>query len=107
MPERTPQDPPPGGEKPGRDQRLRATALSYEHGDHAPRVTATGSGLVAERIIAAAREAGVPVRSDPALAQALAALDLGAQIPQELWRAVAEALAWAYKLDAETARRRG
>ncbi|MGA2011388.1 MAG: EscU/YscU/HrcU family type III secretion system export apparatus switch protein [Solirubrobacteraceae bacterium] len=80
--------------------------MSYEHGDLAPRITATGSGLVAERIIAAAREAGVPVRSDPALAEALATLDLGGLIPPELWRAVAEALAWAYKLDAAAARGR-
>jgi flagellar biosynthesis protein len=80
-------------------ERKRASALHYEPGAVAPRVTATGSGLVAERIIAAAREAGVPVRSDPALAQALGALELDANIPPELWRAVAEALAWAYKLN--------
>jgi flagellar biosynthesis protein len=77
----------------------RASALHYEHGDRAPRVTATGTGLVADRIIAAAREAGVPVRSDPALAQALGTLELGDDVPAELWTAVAEALAWAYKLD--------
>jgi flagellar biosynthesis protein len=65
-------------------------------------VTATGSGLVAERILAAAREAGVPVRSDPALVQALSALELGADVPQQLWVAVAETLAWAYKLDAQS-----
>jgi flagellar biosynthesis protein len=80
--------------------RRRATALSYEPGAFAPSVTATGSGLVAERIIAAAREAGVPVRSDPALAEALAGLELGAEIPPDMWRAVAETLAWAYRLDA-------
>ncbi|MGZ4195994.1 MAG: EscU/YscU/HrcU family type III secretion system export apparatus switch protein [Solirubrobacteraceae bacterium] len=81
--------------------KRRATALSYEHGDHAPRVTATGTGLVAERIIAAAREAGVPVREDRALAQALGSLELGDDVPEELWTAVAETLAWAYKLDRE------
>ncbi|HZE03573.1 MAG TPA: EscU/YscU/HrcU family type III secretion system export apparatus switch protein [Solirubrobacteraceae bacterium] len=86
--------------------RRRAAALHYEAGDVAPRVTAAGSGLIAERIIAAAREAGVPVREDPALVRALAALDLGEAVPEPLWRAVAEALAWAYKLDAEVARRR-
>ena len=86
------------------DPRRRAVALSYEHGDAAPRVTATGSGLVAERILAAARAAGVPVRSDPALARALAELDLGADIPEALWVAVAETLAWAYRLDAQAGR---
>ncbi|MGH2876886.1 MAG: EscU/YscU/HrcU family type III secretion system export apparatus switch protein [Solirubrobacteraceae bacterium] len=84
--------------------RRRAAALSYQTGDVAPRVVATGSGLVAERIVAAAREAGVPVREDPALIAALAALDLGDAVPEPMWRAVAEALAWAYRLDARTAR---
>jgi type III secretion system FlhB-like substrate exporter len=41
----------------------------------------------------------VPVRDDAALAQALAGLDLGVQVPDDLYRAVAEALAWAYRLD--------
>jgi flagellar biosynthesis protein len=86
--------------EPRKPQR-RASALHYEHGDRAPRVTATGTGLVADRIIAAAREAGVPVRSDPALARALSTLELGDDVPEELWTAVAETLAWAYQLDRE------
>lgn len=86
-------------------RRQRATALSYTPGDVAPRIAASGSGVVAERIIAAAREAGVPVREDPALAEALAALDLGTAVPEEMWKAVAEALAWAYRLDAAARRR--
>lgn len=81
-------------------QRRRATALRYEQGDRAPEVVATGAGLVAERILAAAREAGIPVRHDPALAEALAALDLGDEVPPALWTVVAETLAWAYRLDA-------
>ena len=84
-------------------KRRRATALRYEPGDLSPQIAATGAGLVAERIIAAAREAGVPVRSDPALAEALGALQLGTNVPAELWRAVAEALAWAYRLNARVA----
>lgn len=79
---------------------LRATALRYERGEHAPKVTATGRGLVAERIIAEAAAAGVPVRSDPALAEALSALELDADVPEAMWRAVAETLAWAYRVDA-------
>jgi flagellar biosynthesis protein len=90
--------------EPSQPERLRATALRYEQGQGAPEITATGRGLVAERILAAAREAGVPIRSDPALAEALAALDLGTEVPQALWVAVAEALAWAYRLDAEAKR---
>lgn len=89
--------PEPGAKPPAK----RAVALSYEPGAAAPRVTATGAGLVAERILAAAREAGVPVRSDPALMRALGSLELGSDVPQALWVAVAETLAWAYRLDAE------
>ena len=85
--------------------RRRATALQYTHGDVAPTVSATGAGLLADRLVAAAREAGVPVREDPALVEALAALDLGAHVPEALWKAVAETLAWAYRLDAGVARR--
>ncbi len=85
--------------------RRRASALHYRPGDAAPRVVATGSGLVAERLIAAAREAGVPVREDAALTRALEALDLGDAVPEAMWTAVAEALAWAYRLDAQLGRR--
>jgi flagellar biosynthesis protein len=86
--------------------RRRATALRYEQGESAPRVTATGVGLVADRILAAAREAGIPVRQEPALAEALGALELGDDVPQALWTAVAETLAWAYRLDAKASGRR-
>jgi flagellar biosynthesis protein len=91
---------------PDRDQppRRRATALRYEEGGHAPEVVATGAGLIADRILAAAHEAGVPVRHDPALAEALATLDLGDEVPPALWAAVAETLAWAYRLDAGASR---
>jgi flagellar biosynthesis protein len=91
---------------PDQPPRRRATALRYEQGQAAPEVVATGAGLVADRILAAAREAGVPVRHDPALAEALAALDLGDGVPPALWTAVAETLAWAYRLDATAGGRR-
>jgi flagellar biosynthesis protein len=78
----------------------RAAALRYDAGrDQAPRVVASGKGVVADRILAEARAAGVPVRDDAALAEALAGLDLGAQVPESLYRAVAETLAWAYRLE--------
>lgn len=80
----------------------RATALSYG-GSGAPRVVASGRGLIAERILQEAAAAGVPVREDPALAAVLAALDLEREIPEALYAAVAEALAWAYALDARAA----
>jgi flagellar biosynthesis protein len=76
----------------------RVTALCYE-GTGAPKVVASGRGHVADKILAAAQEAGVPVREDPQLAAALSALALGQDVPEELWLAVAEVLAWAYELE--------
>ena len=84
----------------------RAIALRYS-GAGAPRVTATGRGRVAERIAELAEEAGVPIRRDPALVAALGTLELGSEIPEALFLAVAEVLAWAYGLDAQAARRSG
>jgi flagellar biosynthesis protein len=78
----------------------RATALRYdkERGG-APQVVATGSGLIAERIVEIAREQGVPVREEPGLAEALARLELDQEIPPDLFAAVAEVLVWAYGLN--------
>jgi flagellar biosynthesis protein len=82
-------------------ERKRAAASRYDADlGGAPRVVASGSGDVAERIIALALEHGVPVRDDAALAEALARLQLEAEVPAELWAAVAEALVWAYRLSA-------
>jgi flagellar biosynthesis protein len=77
-----------------------SAALRYT-GDGAPRVVAAGRGAVAGTILARAREAGVPVHRDPELASALAELALGDEVPEALWTAVAEVLAWAYRLDGE------
>ena len=84
----------------GRPKRRRAAALRYE-GEGAPKVTASGAGLIADKILASAREAGIPVREDAALVEALAQLQLGTEIPDALYDAVAETLAWAYRLDAK------
>lgn len=78
-----------------------AVALRYDpgRGDNAPRVIAKGRGLVAERIRALARAAGVPVVSNPPLAQALyKAVEVGMEIPPALYQAVAELLAYIYRL---------
>jgi flagellar biosynthesis protein len=61
---------------------------------------AAGTGELADRIVALAREHGVPVREDAPLAHALARLQLEAQVPPELWEAVAQALVWAYRISA-------
>jgi flagellar biosynthesis protein len=72
-------------------------ALKYT-GDGAPQVVAAGRGHIAATILGRAREAGVPVHRDPELASALAQLALGQEVPQAMWNAVAEVLAWAYGL---------
>ena len=87
--------------------RQRATALRYDASSgtsSAPRIVASGRGLIAERIVEEAEKAGVPVRRDEALAAALGGLEIGHEVPEELWVAVAEALAWAYGLDVRARR---
>ncbi|MEZ6018131.1 MAG: EscU/YscU/HrcU family type III secretion system export apparatus switch protein [Planctomycetota bacterium] len=75
--------------------------LSYSRESRgAPRVVAKGRGEVAARILAAAEEAGVPVRRDRDLAQLLAAIDLGEEIPDEAYAAVAEVIAFLWRLNA-------
>jgi flagellar biosynthesis protein len=72
-------------------------ALRYT-GDGAPKVIAAGRGHIAASILERAREAGVPVHQDPELASALTELALGQEIPEQMWTAVAQVLAWAYGL---------
>ena len=78
-----------------------AVALRYDAGaDPAPRVIASGHGAVADRILAAAAEAGVPVRTDPDLVHLLAALDIDDVIPLEAFSAVAAILVALYRASA-------
>ena len=85
--------------------RPLAVALRYERREtDAPRVTAKGSGELAQRILELARAHDVPVREDPDLLELLAACDLGAEIPQELYHAVAELLAFLHRLNGERRR---
>jgi flagellar biosynthesis protein len=74
-----------------------AIALHYD-GDNTPKITAKGSGELAEQIIALAREHGIPLQEDPGLAALLAQIELGSDIPETLYRAVAEVIAFAYIL---------
>lgn len=90
MPDHRPDRPPPAS----------AAALRHDPArPGAPKVVAVGCGEVARRIVEAARAAGVPVRDDALLADALAGLQLDAEVPEELWAAVAEALVWAHRND--------
>lgn len=81
------------------DREKRAVALSYKEGQYAPQVVAKGSGVVAEAIIACAREAGVYVHQSPELVTQLMQVNLDHNIPPELYRAVAELLAWIYWIE--------
>jgi len=78
----------------------KAIALKYTpEKNRAPRVTATGSGFVAEKIIAMAREHGVPVKDDPDLVEVLSRLDVNEEIPPDLYIVVAELLAFVYRMN--------
>lgn len=74
-----------------------AVALEYD-GENAPRVTAKGTEDLAEKIIALAEEHGIPLHEDKQLIRVLAEIDLGEEIPESLYRAVAEVIAFAYIL---------
>jgi len=78
-----------------------AVALAYQAGSAAPKVLAKGRGLLAEAIIEKAREAGVYVHESPELVSLLMQVDLDQNIPPELYVAVAELLAWLYRLEQE------
>jgi flagellar biosynthesis protein len=83
------------------EKKLRdAVALKYTNGeDHAPKVIAKGKGELAEKIIEIARSSGIPIREDKNLVKVLSTLDLYQEIPEELYRAVAEILAFIYSLN--------
>lgn len=85
--------------KPGHESLKSAVALAYSQTDAAPRVVARGRGLVAEQIIARAREHGVYVHESPELVSLLLQVDLDQRIPPQLYVAVSELLAWIYRLE--------
>jgi len=79
-----------------------AVALAYTDGRGAPRVVAQGRGSIAEEIIRRANEAGVHVHQSRELVALLMQVDLDQEIPPSLYRAIAELLAWLYRLEAAT-----
>ena len=81
----------------------QAIALAYGAGDYAPKVVAKGRGLVAEQIIALAKEHQVFVHESKELVSLLMQVDLDQHIPPELYLAIAEILAWLYRLETEQA----
>lgn len=77
----------------------KAIALEYNKGLNAPKVVATGKGCVADNIIKKAHENNIPVHEDQKLANNLVELNLGDEIPQDLYEAVAQVLAFIYDVD--------
>ncbi|MGP1407233.1 EscU/YscU/HrcU family type III secretion system export apparatus switch protein [Selenomonas sp.] len=78
----------------------RAVALRYEpQRQQAPKVVAKGRGFVAENILAAAQKNAIPVYQNKSLVNMLMALELDREIPPELYRTVAEVLAYVYRID--------
>lgn len=77
----------------------QAIALEYDPEDMAPRVVASGRGILAEKIIEKAKESDVPIHRDDKLADTLSRLDIGEMIPPELYEVVAEILVFVDSMD--------
>ena len=83
-----------------KEEKLKqAIALEYDPSDEAPRVIASGRGILAEKIIEKAKENDVPVHRDDKLADTLSRLDIGDMIPPELYEVVAEILVFVDSMD--------
>ncbi len=82
-----------------KDDQKKASTLRYRRGkDSAPTVVAKGRGLVAKKIISLARKNGVPIHEDRNLVEILSTIGLYEEIPTELYKAVAETLAYIHKM---------
>ena len=87
------------------DERKKVAALKYNKGlKRAPEVIGTGVGEVAERILELAKENEIPLYTDERLVNQLVAMELGNQIPPELYKVVAEILVFVYKVDKDKAK---
>jgi len=81
-------------------KQKKAVALKYDSlKNKAPKVTAKGKGIVADKIIQLAKEHGIPVKDDPDLVEVLSGLELDAEIPPSIYIIVAELLAFAYSMN--------
>ena len=74
----------------GREPAKRAAALRYRPGDGAPVIVASGMGHLAEKIVEVATDNGVPVYEDTSLATVLSQMELGREVPEELYKAIVE-----------------
>jgi flagellar biosynthesis protein len=86
--------------QPSSRKKKRAVALAYNASkDGAPRVSAKGSGLIAEKILHIAKQHSIPIHEDPELVSLLSKLDVEEEIPPELYVAIAEILAFIYSVN--------
>ena len=83
----------------GEQKRKVSVALAYVPGEEAPKIIASGKGVLAEKIIERAKEADVPVYEDSKLANTLSKLEIGDMIPPELYSVVAEILVFVDDMD--------
>jgi flagellar biosynthesis protein len=89
-------------EKNSNTKPLKAVALSYDSSQQAaPKVTAKGSGLIANNIIQKAKQHQIPLQEDPSLVELLSQLKINETIPEQLYGAVAEVFAFIYHVDRE------
>jgi flagellar biosynthesis protein len=84
------------------EKKTLAVALTYEK-PRAPRVVAMGRGWLGDKIIETAQAHGVPLQENPALAEALASVELETEIPVELYRAVALVIGFVLRTNAARA----
>ena len=99
MPDNWMLDAPPADDL-SEEQEQKAVAVRYDvEKDRAPRVTAKGRSLVADRILAEANKNGIPVYQNKSLVNMLMALEIDREIPPELYRTIAEVLAHVYRID--------
>lgn len=81
-------------------QASKAVAIIYDEAKStAPKVIASGKGVLAEKIIETARAAGIHIQQDPNLVEMLAKVPIGDEIPVELYKTVAEVLAFVYQMN--------
>jgi len=75
-----------------------AISLEYSSDQSAPKVTAKGSGIIAQQILQIAQEHGIPIKQDSDLTELLSQVEIDDQIPELLYEAVAQVLVFAYQL---------